>query len=570
MKSAQSSTSANSKKILVNPLIAGNGIHYNKGKYTVASSNFGVKESTWSEKVHYNPKFFQNVPKKENVHINPNYLKKDPTPANNAIYVNPNFLAPAPRPAKPYAYDGNFQSTSKYKYVRKEPAAEKCVPSTMEWQEPKCVSKYRLVYSTAPSTIPTASQKSPGIQIKSKYSIRTCQPNSVSNIVNRQPKKRLSKDFKRISRTKLVRKSVLKNRRRSVPKFRNSPRYVYQKRHNKVRKYRYKFVRKSQNRSRASSECGSFKTYSRTKIVRKSILRAQIESRTFARKSPYVLRKSQYHFEASKYKFFRKDLLDKMTPASRRSHVASRIKKRKSLITLTSRLRKNNQPCPFYNRFGRCKGKARGTCNKIHDPLYVAICKKLPFGKCTDKTCLLSHDVRPGKMPTCYHYLAGLCQRDNCPYLHIKVNSKAPVCRSFLQGYCPDVFNCLKRHEYICPIFVEKGSCPKGKCCVHPHKIPTVQSKLLTENQLPLMARKPPPKPEIPLVDGNLESHPYDAETHPPLFILSDDAFSENPPLSDEAQNEKTAPKFTRYFALPLSEACDDNDVKEDDDKPDV
>ncbi|CAB0012434.1 unnamed protein product, partial [Nesidiocoris tenuis] len=66
---------------------------------------------------------------------------------------------------------------------------------------------------------------------------------------------------------------------------------------------------------------------------------------------------------------------------------------------------------------------------------------RLPFGKCTDKACLLSHDVRPGKMPTCYHYLAGLCQRDNCPYLHIKVNSKAPVCRSFLQGYCPDVFN---------------------------------------------------------------------------------------------------------------------------------
>ncbi|KAF6201940.1 hypothetical protein GE061_004336 [Apolygus lucorum] len=574
------SVSNGAKKILVNPLVAGHNIHYNKGKYTVASSTCGVKDSvgTRSDTVHYNPKFLRKnyvAPTKENVHVNPNYLAVTTGYSDtysNAIHVNPNFLSSAAsstRAQTTYSTAPSYrtsaaacslQSPNKYKYVRKDDLSEpkQIVTTQQVSQEPKCVSKYKLVYSSAPSIKPVnAIAKSSGIVIKSKYSIRTCQPNAKpdspvstpSRTVNRDSKKRISLDFKRISRTKLVRKSVLltsKNLKRRFSLRTHQRRLSY----SKGRKHLFKLNNKSLiNRSRASSECGSFQAYSSTKIVRKSVLRAQIESRKLLRKS---LNSSVTHvleitpIVKSKYKLVRRGVPKKYGDGSpsKRSQSTSRVKRRKSIIAkMTSKLRKNNQRCMLYNRFGRCKGKDRGTCNKIHDPLYVSICKKLPFGECSDKSCLLSHDVKPGKMPTCYHYLAGICKRDDCPYLHIKVNPKAPICHSFLQGYCPDVLNCMKRHEYVCPVFAEKGTCPKGKSCAHPHKIPTVHSKLLCDDQRPLMAKIQKPK----------ESSP--------LFFISDTSSEQpitNTSSADSQKPLKDPPPFTRYFAVPLSLELDD------------
>lgn len=149
--------------------------------------------------------------------------------------------------------------------------------------------------------------------------------------------------------------------------------------------------------------------------------------------------------------------------------------KQKSIALLTNRLRKNNQPCLMFNRFGRCAGKDKGTCNKLHDPKNISICKRFVQGCCENINCLLSHKVGPEKMPTCHHFLAGNCVRENCPYLHVKLSKKAPICLAFLQGYCADAANCQKRHEHICPEFEEKGLCSKGKYCPYPH--PRMKSK---------------------------------------------------------------------------------------------
>ncbi|XP_071449401.1 uncharacterized protein ZC3H3 isoform X2 [Hetaerina americana] len=110
--------------------------------------------------------------------------------------------------------------------------------------------------------------------------------------------------------------------------------------------------------------------------------------------------------------------------------------KQKSIATLMKKLKKNNQPCIFFQKFGRCFRMEKGTCPCVHDRKHVAVCKRFLQGKCFAEKCLLSHDVGPEKMPTCKYFLEGCCNRQNCPYLHVKVNSKAEICTSFLQGYC--------------------------------------------------------------------------------------------------------------------------------------
>ncbi|XP_075228698.1 zinc finger CCCH domain-containing protein 3 [Lycorma delicatula] len=153
--------------------------------------------------------------------------------------------------------------------------------------------------------------------------------------------------------------------------------------------------------------------------------------------------------------------------------------KQRSIALLTKKLRKCNEPCLIFNRFGQCSSKERGTCNRLHDRKRVAICRKFLQGTCEKNDCLLSHDVGPSKMPTCRHYLAGICVRDNCPYLHVKLSSSAPICVQFLQGYCPDAEKCKRRHIEMCPELEDRGVCSKGKSCPYPHpKFKTLQKKI--------------------------------------------------------------------------------------------
>lgn len=308
-----------------------------------------------------------------------------------------------------------------------------------------------------------------------------------------------------------------------------------------------------------------FKFLSRMKLVRKSVLQKQIESRMHVRKvmsnsniSPRIVYQKKIVDKVSKYKIVRSL---NATPA-RKSPVSNKltssnksaVKKKRSLLKfssdkyrseklkkmaiLTKKLRKNNQPCPFYHRFGRCKGKDRGTCPKLHDSKYISICKRFLKGECKDEKCLLSHDIRPEKMPTCHHYLAGLCKRVDCPYLHIKLNPKAPICRAFLQGFCADVFNCTKRHEFICPTFAEKGCCPRGKSCSLPHRTASTGTKLLEPDEFPLLSRKRKQKPR----DKKVSTTNVSLHSEQPKGVQQ----------SVQGSEENKPKEFKRYFlAIP-------------------
>lgn len=39
-------------------------------------------------------------------------------------------------------------------------------------------------------------------------------------------------------------------------------------------------------------------------------------------------------------------------------------------------MRKNNQPCLFFQRFGYCANQKKGTCSKLHDKKQISVCKK--------------------------------------------------------------------------------------------------------------------------------------------------------------------------------------------------
>ncbi|XP_039286535.1 uncharacterized protein LOC111064515 isoform X2 [Nilaparvata lugens] len=161
-------------------------------------------------------------------------------------------------------------------------------------------------------------------------------------------------------------------------------------------------------------------------------------------------------------------------------HQKLRQAKQRSIAQLTKKMRKNNEPCPIYHRFGKCSGKENGTCYRVHDRKNVAICRKFLNGICHNKDCLLFHDIVATKMPTCRHFLAGICTRENCQYLHVKLNNSAPICIKFLQGYCELAEKCKNRHIEICPEFEELAKCSKGKCCPYPHPKNYHRSKLIS------------------------------------------------------------------------------------------
>ncbi|XP_023013476.2 zinc finger CCCH domain-containing protein 3 [Leptinotarsa decemlineata] len=131
------------------------------------------------------------------------------------------------------------------------------------------------------------------------------------------------------------------------------------------------------------------------------------------------------------------------------------------------KLRKCNIPCIYYQRFGKCKRKDMGKCNRKHDPDQIALCTKFLQGACIDDNCLLSHNVSSEKMPTCKFYLEGSCSKDQCPYTHVRISPKADICRDFLEGFCKKALECDKRHQFLCPDYEKKG-CSKPRC-PYPH-----------------------------------------------------------------------------------------------------
>nr|CAD7426346.1 unnamed protein product [Timema monikensis] len=188
-------------------------------------------------------------------------------------------------------------------------------------------------------------------------------------------------------------------------------------------------------------------------VKRGARTRIDIGGVTFLQKSPNVLIRTETHKARS---------------------ILSQAKQ-KSIAILTQKMRKSNELCMFYQRFGKCSKKEKGLCPKVHDPKRIAVCRKFLLGKCELVACPLSHEVVPEKMPTCRYFLEAVCVRDNCPYLHVKHNPKTDICLGFLQGYCSQGEKCQKRHENMCPEFDKYGKCSRGKFCSYPHKLNTKQ-----------------------------------------------------------------------------------------------
>jgi len=143
--------------------------------------------------------------------------------------------------------------------------------------------------------------------------------------------------------------------------------------------------------------------------------------------------------------------------------------KNRSINTILKVQNRSKQYCMFYNKFGKCTKKEKGSCPYIHDPEKIAVCRRFLQGACTKEKCLLSHNLAPEKMPACKFFLEGVCTRENCPYLHVKVNDKAGVCQRFLKGFCPNGADCGQRHVIACPEFDRTGACSKDTKCPFPH-----------------------------------------------------------------------------------------------------
>ncbi|XP_015591305.1 zinc finger CCCH domain-containing protein 3 isoform X2 [Cephus cinctus] len=67
--------------------------------------------------------------------------------------------------------------------------------------------------------------------------------------------------------------------------------------------------------------------------------------------------------------------------ATSKTIISNKVKQR-SIQILRNKMRKNNQPCLFFQRFGYCANQVKSTCHKLHDKKQVALCKKIFSASC--------------------------------------------------------------------------------------------------------------------------------------------------------------------------------------------
>ncbi|KAL6075511.1 Zinc finger CCCH domain-containing protein 3 [Balamuthia mandrillaris] len=160
----------------------------------------------------------------------------------------------------------------------------------------------------------------------------------------------------------------------------------------------------------------------------------------------------------------RKDNANLQIPIRRRRRSALNIAR----ATQAKKAERSKRLCLFFNKFGKCRKGDK--CPHLHDRSKVAICRKFLKGQCLldARTCPLSHSLatREQTMPVCYHFLRGVCNREDCPYSHVYVNANAEVCPAFSrEGFCPDGASCKLRHTNVCQAFRLHGVCPEGERC---------------------------------------------------------------------------------------------------------
>ncbi|CAK9813211.1 Zinc finger CCCH domain-containing protein 3, partial [Anthophora plagiata] len=184
-----------------------------------------------------------------------------------------------------------------------------------------------------------------------------------------------------------------------------------------------------------------------------------------------------------------------------KNNISNKVKQR-SIQILRNKMRKNNQPCLIFQKFGYCSNHEKGICVKRHDKKQISVCRKFLQGNCMLDNCPLSHDIGPEKMPTCKYFLEGCCTKDACPYRHVKVSSNTPICIEFLQGYCTKGSECKQRHENLCPEFEKTKRCSKGKHCPYPHKSQSSSNKqnhLKRKYNIPKNQVTPPVTKDTPI-----------------------------------------------------------------------
>lgn len=79
--------------------------------------------------------------------------------------------------------------------------------------------------------------------------------------------------------------------------------------------------------------------------------------------------------------------------------------------------------------------------------LVIYCCYRFLNGRCKNTSCPYSHELTPGKVPTCSYFIKGACGQDNCPYAHSYVGHDAQICDDFVQGFCARGTEvCIKRN----------------------------------------------------------------------------------------------------------------------------
>ncbi|XP_018565091.1 zinc finger CCCH domain-containing protein 3 [Anoplophora glabripennis] len=408
----------------------------------------------FNKKVFVNPNFNGNIKKQSTlppkIHINPNVqnlkLRNDEC-KNNKIHINPNILRNAPVSKNDTMVEENYNNNR----------GQNC------GKEANCT-----IISTRTKLVRTSAKNISETKIKKRRSsIRSQFKIIKSSLLEKSMshKNRTGSKYKLIIKSnnkscpvsKPVNKSKLDNRSAKIMD--TSPRskkYVYINRFLNITDIARNNLLK-QNKNKLST------------INIGGILYKKSENGLNITLNPHKknnMRKVQDNgIRKSKYKFMRKSSItnSQILKQSKSSMVGVKI-----VIKNTSKLRVCNIPCPYYRKFGRCKGKENGKCCRKHDPDQIALCTKFLQGACIDNKCFLSHNVSPEKMPTCKFYLDGSCSREDCPYLHVRINPRADVCRDFLEGFCKKAAECEKRHQFLCPDYEKSGNCLKQRC-PYPH-----------------------------------------------------------------------------------------------------
>ncbi len=81
---------------------------------------------------------------------------------------------------------------------------------------------------------------------------------------------------------------------------------------------------------------------------------------------------------------------------------------------------------------------------------YFFLFNRFLNGRCKNFSCPYSHELTPGKLPTCSYFIKGACGQDNCPYAHSYVGHDAQLCEDFVQGFCAKGIEvCLRKIFFL-------------------------------------------------------------------------------------------------------------------------